>query len=86
MPYTHDGPPLYLADDQATIVEAADPRAAYLLVATGGTLPDDMAKRHGLPRPATPAEVTDPAPEPEKAAAPKGNKVRAGTPSNKAQE
>lgn len=50
MPYVHDGPPLYLADDQVTIVDAGDPRAAYLLVATGGTLPDDVAKQHGLPR------------------------------------
>lgn len=50
MPYVHDGPPLYLADDQATVVEEGDPRAAYLLVATGGTLPDAVAKQHGLPR------------------------------------
>lgn len=115
MPYTHDGPPLYLAEDQTTVVAADDPRASYLLVAPGGTLPDATAKHYGLPRsyPAAPepeperpdtsapdeqidgqglepvqekASEPDPAPEPEKAAAPKGNKVRAGTPSNKAQE
>ena len=66
MPYVHDGPPLYLADDQATIVDAGDPRAAFLLVATGGTLPDDVAKQHGLPRAAD-----------AKAAPEKTNKARA---------
>lgn len=84
MPYTHDGPPLYLADDQTTVVAADDPRASYLLVAPGGTLPDATAKSYGLPR--EQAAAADPAPESEKAAAPKGNKLRAGAPSNKAQE
>lgn len=76
MPYTHDGPPLYLADDQTTVVAADNPRAAYLLIAPGGTLPDTVAARFGLPRPA----------EAEKAATPPPNKLRAGAPSNKAQE
>jgi len=86
MPYTHDGPPLYLAEDQTTVVAADDPRASYLLVAPGGTLPDATAKHYGLPRLVASEPEPEPEPEPEKAAAPKANKLRAGTPSNKAQE
>ena len=81
MPYIHEGPPLYLAEDRRTVVEADSLRAAYLLVATGGTLPDDLAKRHGLPREQAAAAES----EPEKAAASKPNKAKTG-PSHKAQE
>lgn len=47
--YIHDEPNLYLtADDR--VVAAGDPRAATLLVATGGQLAPDVAARYGLPR------------------------------------
>lgn len=46
--YTHTGAPLYLAADRATVVPEGDPRAAFLLIATGGQMPDDEAKRYGL--------------------------------------
>lgn len=48
MPYIHDGPTLWLTEDQTTIVEDGDPRAAVLLVAHGGTLPDDVAAKYGI--------------------------------------
>lgn len=83
MPYIHEGSPLYLAEDHVTVVEADSPRASYLLVATGGNLPDDVAKRYGLPRQAESAEAPDP--EAEKAATPKLNKAKAAS-ANKAQE
>ena len=75
MPYIHQGPALYLASDQQTIVPADDPRAAFLLIATGGTLPDEVAQRYGLPRPAqTEGEKAEPS-KPNKAArAPRENK------------
>src|SRR6185436_4884715 len=70
MPYIHEGDSLYLAADQETVVPEGDPRAAYLLVAAGGTLPDDLAEKHGLKG---------------KAGAP-ANKLRAGGGENKARE
>jgi hypothetical protein len=70
MPYVHEGDSLYLAADQETVVEEGDSRAAYLLVAEGGTLPDDVAEKHGLKG---------------KAGAPT-NKLRAGGNENKARE
>jgi hypothetical protein len=48
MPYIHEGEDLYLAADQETVVKENDPRAAYVLVVRGGTLPDDIAEKHGL--------------------------------------
>lgn len=46
--YIHEGEDLYLAADQQTVVTESDPRAAFVLVARGGSLPDDVAERHGL--------------------------------------
>lgn len=69
MPYIHQGPALYLASDQQTIVPADDPRAAFLLIAPGGTLPDEVAQRYGLPQAVA-------QPESEKAEQPKPNKAR----------
>lgn len=72
MPYTHQGPALYLASDQQTIVPADDPRAAFLLIAPGGTLPDEVAQRYGLPQAAAQLEPE----KAEKAEQPKPNKAR----------
>lgn len=45
--YTHHGPMLYLTNDDQ-VVEEGDPRAATVLVADGGQLPDDVAEKYGL--------------------------------------
>lgn len=45
--YTHHGPMLYLTKDDQ-VVEEGDPRAAFVLVADGGQLPDDVAEKYGL--------------------------------------
>ena len=63
--YTHQGPRLYLAADQRTVVPEGDPRAAFLLIAPGQTMSDAEAAAYGLV-----------AAEPEKAAQPKPNKAR----------
>lgn len=55
MPYIHEGEDLYLAADQETVVTEGDPRAAFVLVVKGGTLPDDLAEKHGLKAKAGPA-------------------------------
>ncbi len=48
MPYVHQGSDLYLAADRETVVDEHDPRAAFVLVVHGGTLPDADAERYGL--------------------------------------
>lgn len=69
--YVHQGPNLYLAADQQTVVEEGDPRAAYVLVVKGGSLPDDVAEKHGLTG--------------EKARATPTNKLKIGPGANKGQ-
>lgn len=39
---------LYVTADRATVVPEGDPRAAFLLVAEGGELPESEARRYGL--------------------------------------
>ena len=48
MPYKHEGPALYLTADREHVVSEGDPRAAFLLVAEGGTLPDEDVARYKL--------------------------------------
>jgi hypothetical protein len=77
--YIHEGPSLYLTADKETMVEEGDPRARYLLVTTGGSLPDDEAKRYGL-KARRKAQTEEPAPEePEE-----GQKAAPGPSTNKA--
>lgn len=64
--YTHQGPRLYVAADQQTVVQEGDPRAAFLLIAPGQTMSDAEAEHYGLA-----------ALEGEKGAPPRPNKVRA---------
>lgn len=47
MPYIHEGPSLYRTADDV-VVEEGDARAAFLLVADGGTLDDETAAKYGL--------------------------------------
>ena len=46
--WINDGPSLYLTADKSTVVQEDDPRARYLLVASGGQLPEDEARKWGL--------------------------------------
>ena len=46
--YTHEGPDLYLAADQETVVAEGDPRARYVLVVNGAQLSDEDAEKYGL--------------------------------------
>lgn len=82
--YVHTGKSLFLTDGpDRKVVEEGQEGAAVLLVADGGTLPDDIAQQYGLTN-AQPAEE-QPAEEGEKAAAPAPeNKQRAGAAENKA--
>jgi hypothetical protein len=67
--WTNDGPNLYLTEDRATVVQADDPRARYLLVASGSQIPLEEAEKYGL----TKAKAKD-APD---------NKAKADAPANK---
>lgn len=69
--YTHQGPRLYVAADQQTVVQEGDPRAAFLLIAPGQTMSDADAARYGLA--ALEGEKGAP-PRPNKARAPRENK------------
>jgi len=66
--WTNDGPNLYLAADQSTVVQEDDPRARFLLVASGGQLPIAEAERYGLTadRKAAAAEKAKAEPTPNK--------------------
>lgn len=46
--WTNDGPALYLNADKTKVVEEGDPEAAFLLVASGGQLPEEEAEKYGL--------------------------------------
>ena len=48
MAYIHQGPELALNKDKTKVVPADSPEAAFVLVATGGTLSDEEAARWGL--------------------------------------
>lgn len=74
--YIHSGDNVYL-DADGNVVKADDPNAATLLVARGGALSEDDARRYGLLK----SENTD---ADEKAKAPAANKARATEPPNKA--
>lgn len=83
--YTHHGPMLYLTNDDQ-VVEEGDPRAAFVLVADGGQLPDDIAAKYNLVEGGAAAaeEKAKPAAAEEKAkpAAPE-TKLKAPAPTNK---
>jgi hypothetical protein len=46
--WTNDGPSLYLDAKQQAVVKDGDPRASFLLVASGGQLSEDEARKWGL--------------------------------------
>lgn len=46
--YIHTGKALYLTDDRSEVVEEGDPRAAFLLVADGGSLTEEEAAQYKL--------------------------------------
>ena len=46
--YTHEGPSLWLTADKSEVVQDGDPRAAFLLVAEGGMLPDEDVAKYGV--------------------------------------
>jgi hypothetical protein len=46
--WTNDGDDLFLTADRSAVVDANDPRAAFLLVARGGQIPIDEAEKYGL--------------------------------------
>ena len=71
--YTHQGPRLYLAADQRTVVPEGDLRAAFLLIAPGQTMSDADAERYGL---ASAPEQPEQPEQPEKAAPARPNKAR----------
>lgn len=49
--YIHEGPALYLTADRLRVVPEGDPQAAFLLVATGGSLPIADVEHWGLTAP-----------------------------------
>lgn len=48
MGYIHKGKPLYVTADRSEVVEEGDSRAAFLLVADGGSLSEEEAAKYGL--------------------------------------
>jgi len=46
--WINDGPSLYLDAKQQAVVPEGDPRASFLLVASGGQLSDEEAEKWGL--------------------------------------
>ena len=46
--WTNDGPALYLDAKQQEVVAEGDARAAFLLVAAGGQLSEEEARKWGL--------------------------------------
>jgi hypothetical protein len=46
--WQNDGPNLYLDAKQQNVVQEGDPRASFLLVAAGGQLPEEEARKWGL--------------------------------------
>jgi hypothetical protein len=86
--WTNDGPNLYVTADQSTVVQENDPRARYLLVATGGQLPIADAERYGLTGGATNAaksgdDVAASESEAKRKAESSANKLKQPTPPNK---
>lgn len=79
-PYVHAGPALYLTADRSEVVEEGDERAAFLLVADGGTAPaEDVAKYQLHERAAAAAAKAKPA-RPNKSRGRPKNKSAAGEP------
>jgi hypothetical protein len=72
--WTNDGDDLFLTADRSAVVDASDPRAAFLLVARGGQIPIDEAEKYGLTGDATDAKAKA-APENKLKAAP-ANKAK----------
>lgn len=58
----HGDKRLFVTADRERVVDEGDPEAAFLLVAPGGSLPIEDAKRYGLIKPEAEPE---PKPEPE---------------------
>ena len=46
--YIHEGPALWLTADKGEVVPDGDPRAAFLLVAEGGSLSDEDVAKYGV--------------------------------------
>lgn len=72
--YTHQGPRLYVAADQQTVVQEGDPRAAFLLIAPGQTMSDAEAAAYGLVALEGAQGEKGTPPKPNKARVPRENK------------
>jgi hypothetical protein len=83
--WTNEGEDMYLTADRSAVVDANDPRAAFLLVARGGQIPIDEAEKYGLTGDQSSTMTDEPTDEPTdakaKPAAPE-NKLKAA-PTNK---
>ena len=77
--WTNEGPNLCLTADRSTVVPEGDPRARFLLVATGCQIPLEEAERYGLTGGATDAAKSGM----DVAAAESETKRKADTPANK---
>ena len=55
--WTNEGDAIYLNADKTEVVEEGSEEAAYLLVASGGQIPIEVAEQYGLTESATAPEA-----------------------------